>query len=511
MKRKNNKAEDFVFKLNGYHTETPSRLPTFHGVLEKHFDWICERYGWNAPSTLTGYSNDYNNFLLRHISDEIPFEELNAEYFTDTLRQMQSEYGHSPGRVNDFFRLIRCVVAAATANGVVWEDAFVGTAFSPTCSLGEKEYLDKNTLLLKKSFSPAEEILLVSQILEDSVAIMPGQNIAILLILELGFRPGEAANVKFGHIIPVPDRPGKYCIRMISSMEAGSTVEQAGGKTINATRTRPISNELYKILQERKDFVQSMVAPEIDISKLHIACYNHEYLKPCSAQDISVAAKTQFMLMKGNASTLEDLEVMLFQNRFQYAGIQEKDSSTYAMRRNDLTHHKNWGVSLTHSQFSAGHAFSDPRVKRSDFTNDDMLAQLADKTENMPIPQIIKWFRTGVKPSVHQYQQVIKPNSAPVVIKNEENCVLSIDSSDSEQELILIIETREPDDPIVFSIETNGQNTLDGEIEQWQSEATYDDEVNCRAQINRIYRKEINNISKKIIPLNKRNKKKSHS
>lgn len=502
MKEKSD-TNRFEFKLNNYSKVAMNGRPTFHGVLEDNFEWLREKYRWNADSTLERYSKDFNNFLLLHISQDMSFDELSPSYFTDVLIQMKEDYGHSANRTMEFFRYIRRVVQAGIEHGIISGDDYIGTAFSPSCTTSEKKSAGKQIFMIKKSLSPAEEILLFEQNVLPA-SMMVGQNYAVLMMLELNWRPGEVVNAKFGSIVPVEGRPGKYCIRMLESMKAGSVVEQVGGKTNNAFRSRELSDDLYSMLKQREEHIKSVVGEHMDTSTMRIVCHENNFDVPCSAEDINQFIKQQFLAIKGGATTLEELDVLLFQNRLESIGVEEKNPTSYAARRNNITHLKNWGVSTADAQYLAGQDIVENHVKRSDYTNDDLFRKLSDKLENMPLHQVLRFTRTGKKSKPHLFSVEVLPGSVPLNIEDEENCMLYIYPADYDQKVTITIKVNEPNDPTTLKIRCTGSLPLQGTISQWQSEPIYKKSINCRAQINSVYRQYMEIMSKIIEPLDKR-------
>ena len=470
--------------LGNYGEKTNTGGLTFHGVVKQYYENICQNRGWNADSTVKDYKRDYVKVLLPHISDDKPLASFTPETCTEIMNSLLAERNLKSYRVAHFFRLIRAVLEKAVQLGILSEDIFAGTAYMPRLSGNLNTNGDVS--LLKKSLNPAEDIAFLASILANPEPTA-GVDMALLLIHQLGLRPGEAAGCNFEHFRVASASDKHFELRFIISTKAGTNIEQSGGKTPGASRRLVTDEVLYARIAQRENYVKEQLNTTSAVSNLPVACHDNSVQVRCSADDISARAKEHFLKLENSVETLGLLDMDLIVNDYKFDEIEEKDATTYALRRNFATKAHNWGVEEYLIQQMLGHILNSYYTKRHDFTNDDQLQVLRDAMEGFPLFELFRRvLNRSNEPIIHLAQFQLNEEHNYLEINNEESFELSIETGDEEMELYLHITANEPGDSISITFEDK-PNNLVGRIDQQQVRNEYARSVNCHAIINRIY------------------------
>ncbi|NLE70304.1 MAG: site-specific integrase [Clostridiales bacterium] len=495
--------EDHELIATGKETQKPAL--TFAGVLVKYYavDKDKKTPGiskpWSAETTFAKYEGIYNNILLRYLPRATALTDYDIDLVRDVFEQMANENEYSPTYWKEIRRLFRIVYDAGLRNGDVRTDKLSGTAFGKNASIESKEFMRK-AILLKKSFSAEEDVLILARLMKGARR-MAGSRLGVRMMFEAGLRNGEAAGLDYKHIREFSTIPGMHKLQSVQSVIPGTNRLQSGGKTDNAPRYVPISAETYHLIQYRSRQLQHTLACSNDaLVKMPVVARNDKGVR-CSGEDINKEAKRCFESIQDIAERLGVLDDVIFEQRFEIAGVLEKDPTAYAFRRNAATEMHALGLSETEIQYCLGHFLDDSYSDRRDYANEEMLAPIARKMSFRPAVQGMKRFKGfSLKPIEHKVRLQLSPSIPRIEFDNEEYIEIIIPSASVDQEIILDVSALEPQDDVSCEVvSSEGEAVL--ETLSSQHEPHYPGRyVNCRSVFYGVYNKYMKKHQVKLFP-----------
>ena len=392
---------------------------TFAGVLREFIAEVDTNgniigigRGWdrNADGTTTTAIDNidhYNKRILPNLSDPYKaLEDYTAEDFLHPIDAIVKEgyekmgkEGYSTSTIDGYRRLVYRVYERALANGIIHRRVLEGTSLEELEISNEE--IEQEKKKLRKSFTPLEEIAIFDKLLSSirsKYIIATGQLFGLLLMCFLGLRPQEVASLTFGDLRTLKTIADRFSFEVVSSNKSRSRIRTGSGKTANSPRKLVVFSTLAELINDRETrIMQALVKNNVhvDISLIPIACkYNH-YELACTPEDISAAGHDLLLSLDFPARRLAVIEEILRRDaysggsQFLNMGIEEKNPTTYLLRRNAATRLHLSGLTEAQIQYLIGHSIEQKYVKRSDFTNEDMLIEIIRKVERHPIYQFI--------------------------------------------------------------------------------------------------------------------------
>ena len=367
---------------------------TFCGALEEFYIGIA-RY-WNN-STRKKYDRDYDKVILPHIDNHNTkiISSYTKEDCEDMLRRIQEDGYESNGvmceysesAMNHFKNLIYSVFSHA-ANAGYCNNFLWGTKYEITV---DREILAvRSKTQIKKSLSINQERELISILMESPAE--NGRLIALLLMLAMGLRDGEACGLDYGEIHELPYYSGCYVAVIKQSTIPNTNILQSSGKTWNTGRRIPIPGKVAEFLLKRKAIIAEIIEKnglKIDINRLPVAAdcslYDDtvEIGKRLKADDVTEEAKRVFRQAGIKSEVLASLEIEMEEESARLE-ISESNVTAYLLRRNFGTHLKILGLDYPDIQYLLGHCIEDPYINRPDYT-DSKLWQLSKRMANRPL------------------------------------------------------------------------------------------------------------------------------
>lgn len=370
---------------------------TMAGVLRTCWNDLSKR--WNSK-TQRSYAVIYNNVILPYFSEKPLSYYDDPSYFDNTIEQIRTNgtrrsqrkgekesQAYSESTLRQFRYLMRWAVKIASEHGIcldiLWGAGYVKDE-------REEPLADerKNRAALWRSITPCMEIYIADLLLTDPYQI--GYEMALLLMWVFGLRNKEACGVTFGDILPIPEHPDKYRLAIHMSTINETHNVKSGGKTKNMYRYLPIPKLVYDFLMERKSYIGSLIEsgkvilPKLNgiesIEDLPIACDGKKYAIHCSSRQVTNAGRQLFKKI----GMPEDLFCSMSQ--FTVENHNSEDEPTaYVFRRHYATTMKILGYTTEQMQYSMGHQIHSQKVKRSFFSNPDMMNEMYDKMSRRPL------------------------------------------------------------------------------------------------------------------------------
>lgn len=496
--------------------------PTFFGVLYQCFyeedsngTFIGISKGWEAETTLFSYLDHYErNILPAFPNPDGALEYFSSEDFLAPIDKMAhrgyivagqvEKYGSS--YIETHKRLINVVYQKALDKGIITIPVLDGTSITQRDITRTEISAEKKKL--KKSFSPAQQIVFFDKLLSairKDILNAAGEDIGLLIMATLGMRNHEVAGLCFDDLLQFLSAPSKHCFLVYHTTKRNSNELTGGGKTANAPRGLSVLDEIMRIIYKRRQLLEEHYRRKglcIDIGQLPIACKGTDYQRRCTSGDISFAGKQYLMTLFYSAREFAVIEEALRSEATSknpelfLLGCDEKDPTTYLLRRNAITNMYHCGFSESEIQFFAGHKIEDIYEDRSDYVNEDLLVRLISKLEQHPISQFI--CKDSIEAVCPEGENISLPQgqlSASVI--NSSTCNIDIEAADHDRMVVFIIDEKEPFDHMSAEIRafdtisdsntTTNPFTLHVTMSSMPYEANHDRTVNINKDLWREY------------------------
>lgn len=450
----------------GYPGEGYDSELTFTGVLRKYFvqfDGFGKNIGisknWN-DETKGSFIQDYNRRLTPAIDylfgKEKPLHSYTEEEFEQILEYLNEQHHYADSTLFHYRHLLWVVYRAGFENGLYHDNIFWNDIDDPMEGTPNTREARRTNIMtrIRKSFSIDEEFRIIQwfQSLDPTTAM--GEEIGLLLMFFEGLRNNEACGANFGSIHPLKTYPGVHVFDMLQSTQIDSNEVKSGGKTSNAPRVLPLFEPFYDFLIKRREFLESQISsgelilpPNIgNIDHLPIVCVKNNYTVRASTKKLTAVGREFFDKMGIEKSELALLHQILFSQEFREMQIDEKEPTTYLMRRNCATHLYQMGFSAAEIQYWMGHDIEDPFLSRNSFSDEDTIFHLAMMIRNHPLHAFFAPPPSGstqIK-SEHFFKKLSSP------------AVYTVDADEIFPQFLIDLTTNEPQQSITVHIESAG-------------------------------------------------------
>ena len=230
----------------------------------------------------------------------------------------------------------------------------------------------------------------------------------------------------------------------------GSNKLQSSGKTRNADRVVLLPSRYVQLILARKQKLQEILGPNVDINSLPVACRGTDYFTRCSADDITAAAKRLFAQLRIPPEQIalvnEDI-----QHTFSTAtdplsmlnlDLIEKEPTAYFLRRVYGTSLACLGLSEEEIAFQIGHDLGTVPEYRNEMLNTAKLLEIKSKLDLRPVVN-----SSNQDPIV----QTLPPNSAAALPQSN---VFKYFFPAGAKRINLHLSTLEPQDDIQIMLQT---------------------------------------------------------
>lgn len=409
----------------------------FIGAVVSFFKEFTE--GRCNDETKDTYIKRYNEKIFPCIKVNIYAGDYTEESIQMLLAKIKEENDFDDNTIRgDYEHLIYYPLECFHKHHKEIEDPLWGTGFKFENSKEFKKDSNNAILHLKKSLTPKQEIKAMEALASD-YKTEKGERIGLMLMLLCGARNNEICALKFRDFIEFNNYPGVYFLQIYKSTSINSNALKAGGKTYNSPRRLPLVPALVEFIKKRMEYIQSVAGEDID--DYPIACRGNNYMIHCSANDLTNAGRCFLR----DEIRIQEEEVAginyLIKNSKGDDDLQEKDATTYLLRRNLATHLYTLGLTLEQSQYYMGHVMENTPSKRSDYTDEDYLYEIYRKLLHHPL-------NTSVKESINEF------NDEPLKLENVTSAHIKINKDDPDEMLYMQIKGKENNDIIELSVDT---------------------------------------------------------
>ncbi len=441
--------------------------PDFDRNGEPNLIWYADKYyaslTENWPVVLPRYLRAYNNVIIPAM-EKTEFglgalARLENDDVEEILLQIRRDKGYccAESTIRLMRYLIWCVYKQGFQNDH-YEDKlrYEELGIFGRSPLEEDQQLIAKMMLMKKSLSIEEELRAAEwfkqklNLRSEKVEEEPrGEYYGLLMMFAYGFRNAEACGLNYDAIVKIPDRDFS-CVFVKTTTDGGSNELKTGGKTLNFTRVLPLYDFIETILDKRRTFIvdyiersgKSRKEAETLVKRYPIGRKGNNYSERASRDDLTKMGRIflREIIGDGYAAVNQATGQVLFKQKLLDASIDERDATTYLLRRSAATNYYAMGFSASQIQFLMGHLIEDPDVMRYFLVNPDRQKEIKDKIETHPM---CIFFGGGGKPEqetiVHQKARI---RSRIEIIAKEPNVGISlrIDSPINEKPQAVVSE-----------------------------------------------------------------------
>lgn len=363
------------FKYSSY---TNNGEPNLNWAIRKFFMDICKEHHVNIDNQLL-YISDYNNTICPVIKPNIPIKEYDEARTAELFNAIKISKPIAEKTIDARHRHL-------VLDPIEWYFKEYENDSNPMWGAFFK-FDDKGLGIevalrrVQRSFTDNEVFLLAKELLGSPIT-MPGENFGIAICEYVGARINEAAGVSFRDIIQLTEHQNEYVLRIGAlTTQIHSNLLKTSGKTYNAPRLVPIMDVFARKLLARMEYLNDAInfpcsyknITYNSVLDLPIACYGQDYLRRCSSDEISNAARNLFRdVLHFDENRIAGLSELMFRDPERFD--EEKSATCYTCRRDFATElsialygHKH---EMVYQQYNMGHKIDDPRFKRNDLTDE---------------------------------------------------------------------------------------------------------------------------------------------
>ena len=220
---------------------------------------------------------------------------------------------------------------------------------------------------------------------------------------------------------------------------------------------------------DRKNLIEQHykdLGMEVDVDALPIACRGTDYQRRCSAGNIGNAGRDHLLALFYPQRRLAAMEEVLRSEATQedpklfILGLEEKDPTTYSLRRNAVTRMHQCGLTESEIQFFTGHKIEDNYDSREDFVDEDKLRKIARKLEQHPIFQLLEEGSIKHPYPPPEVMRIDDKDHSTLNINDTGFCTIEVTPSTEDRVLTIYIEEKEPFDSAKVKIQNLGSKEI---------------------------------------------------
>lgn len=460
-----------------FSSKTPAGEMNFIGATQAYFDLFTQDCNSNTKDT---YIRDYNERIFPLMSPSLAVKEYTPEILDLCRARLKEVYHYDDATIRSRYDHLLSDPCETYFKALgITDSPFWGAGFKFFKS--DERTLQERLLRIRKSLTIEEELQAKRHLLKTPET-EDGTVIGLAVMFFAALRNAEACGLNFGDLIEFELYKERYYLRVYETTEADSNYLKLGGKTYNSPRYVPIPKVLSDFLLQRKEYIQSKVTfPYVDkagkvyetIDLFPIVCRKNRFSVRCNTKDLSDAGRRLLRYqLKLSEEQVSGISVII---RDELDDLGEKEPTTYLFRRNMATHLYTLGFSQLQIQYYMGHRLENTDLKRSDFTDEELLYEMSLLLDRHPL-------NGEGRPYVVVTESAVREDW-----ENVPEVEIKIDAKNCLKKYYLKVSNRELGDPIKLDI--SGQN-CSVELHSTVSMSKLRSEVNITKQINAAYRRE---------------------
>ena len=307
-------------------------------------------------------------------------------------------------------------------------------------------------------------------VLTANITTAPGTQLGLLIMLDGGLRNNEACGLVYGSV----RKEGSiyYLVVYETQDEKG---KKAGGKSRNASRYVPISQEVYSMIAMRRSALirrikenyeqyvtthpKAAIAETIEsyVDGLPLVAMITDPETALTPRDLTSAGKVLLRTV-GYSSTsyfsiAQALRTPGGDEEEGTTDLENKEPTTYLLRRNYATNLVRVGFQPAEIQYLMGHAVTDGLYFRNYFNNMDQLELLAKRLARRPLHAYMKPSTTFALTDTGEVDVPSGAHDIEVMLAPGEEIILEARANEPEDAIELgLIE--DDDKPILPNVES---------------------------------------------------------
>lgn len=477
---------------------------TFAGMLRKYFiDW--DEFGnnigvskrWNDDTKAT-YIRHYEEKLIPMLADlwgsEKPLHSYNESELEEVFQGLKERYHYAEATVQHYRHLFWVVYRTGFEHGHYVDNLFWGGTFD----LDSDDPIEREeirTIIMtrtRRSLDVEEERKFIEWFCSLDPEEVSGEEIGLILMFFLGLRNNEACGANVDSVYLSKEAKSIPVFDMVQSTVVGSNKVKSGGKTRNAPRVIPMNWYLYAFIAKRKLFLERLVEggkvilPDYikSVDDMPLVCRGKSYLTRASTTDLSKMGREFFDKIGISKRTIAVLHQVLCSDEFKDLQLDEKEPTTYLLRRNFGTHLRLLGFSLDDIQYLIGHDIENLYLERNFFSDGEKLHEIWERLEKHPINIFL---------AAYQKQSVSEGVLQEGGKQSEENVYEFEFAGDSRLARIFEVQTEalEPGQSIEIEIVGDEKSNFDASIHVAEIPIDYLREVQVYGEQRKVYRRKV--------------------
>ena len=420
--------KDISFIAKEYPDLGYDRHYTFAGVLIRFFvviDPLGNNVGLSKEwqqTTSEQYVRDYTERLLPAMAQlfgkEKPLYTYTEDDFEAILNNLRAKYHYSVSTMMHYRHLLWIVYKAGYEAGLYVDNVFWGEFTDPTASPKKyEEHRAKALTRIRKSFSIREEIRILKWFSQLDPLTSSGTEIGLACMFFLGCRNNEACGADFSAFHALSGYPDTGVFDMLQTTSENSNRVKGSGKTPNAPRTLPCPHAFYSFIMKRREGLEQLiekgtiVLPDDvqSVDQLPVTCVGNKYTERAQTGDLSRAGRELFTSIGIGKSELAILHEILQSEEFRETQIEEKDPTTYLLRRNVATRLYHLGFPWTTIQYWIAHEVEDTLLMRNHFADEDTLYAIGQQYGKHPAFRALKKLLGKENREMNQQMMSLRP------------------------------------------------------------------------------------------------------
>lgn len=484
--------------------------PTFAGVLRKYFiEWndfgnnigISKR--WN-DATKASYIRDYEERLIPALvvkhGAEKPLHSYSDSEIEEVLRDLKEKHHFAESTIRHYRNLFWVVYKAGYEHGHYADNLFWGDDIDlDSDDPVEREEIRQIVMTrTRRALSMEEERKFIEWFCSLDSEEADGEDIGLILMFFLGLRNNEACGADVKSVYLHKGARGIPVFDMTQSTEIGKNTVKGGGKTSNAPRTIPMFPEVYAFIERRRDFLAKLVeegkialTEEIkSVDNMPLVCRGKKYLTRASTTDLSKKGREFFDKIGISKRTIAVLHQVLWSDEFRGLQLDEKEPTTYLLRRAFATGLYNLGFQPAERQYIIGHDIEDTTLTREFFNDGDRLYDMWKRLIERPIKVFLEAY-CREDPLAKKVRETIMSNA-----KKENTDELEFTSDNRANQLYEVqVEALEPGHSLGIEVIGDEGSKFDTTIRAFEPPVEYPRTVQIYEMQQEAYRRYLENYN----------------
>ena len=429
-----------------FEIKTPKGEMHFIGAAQQYF---AETTRDCNQSTKDTYVRDYNERVFPYIQTFLPVAQYTETVITEVLENIRDALNYDETTITSRYRHLLTDPCEAYFRDRNMEDALWGAGYK--LKDDDNETREEKICRIRKSLTIQEEKLAAERLLEDAEN-ENGAQIGLAVMLMAGMRNAEVCGLNYGDLIEFDRYRGDYYIRCFQTTQGKTDTLKAGGKTRNAPRLLPIPRRLSELLLKRMAYIRERVSFPLEnkagkvfsaVEELPIACKGIAYGERCTAADLTDAGRKLLRYeLRVSEEEFSGINACMQDGAATEEDLGERDVTTYLFRRNMATHLHALGFTQTQVQYYMGHRLENTALRREDFTDEELLHEMAFLLREHPL---------NVRGSLTRTAEFGKQSRLEV--ENDYRVSISVPGVSSGEKLFLQALSREISDPVTLRVE----------------------------------------------------------